>query len=56
MFIPHNFHDRDVSRETSQGVLIEKDAEKGTNPRYYGGRDTAGVKLNVVSRPRWIFD
>lgn len=49
MFIPHNFHDRDVSRETSQGVLIEKDPENGSHPRYYGGRDMAGVTLDVVS-------
>jgi len=51
MFIPHNFHDRDVSRATSQGVLIEKDANKSSHPRYYGGRHTAGVELNVVSHP-----
>jgi hypothetical protein len=49
MFIPHNFHDRDVSRETSQGVFIEKDPEKGSHPRYYGGRDMTSVTLDAVS-------
>jgi len=51
MFIPHNFHDRDPSRRTSQGVFIEVDAAKDfeSKVRYYGGRQHEGVTLNVVS-------
>jgi primary-amine oxidase len=51
MFVPHNFHDRDPSRMTSQGVFIEKDEAKDgeAKVRYYGGRQHEGVTLNVVS-------
>ena len=48
MFTPHNFHDRDPSRKSAQGVTLE--LGKGTaKPKYFGGRYTEGVCLNVVS-------
>jgi len=51
MFVPHNFHDRDPSRLTSQGVFIEKDEAKDgeAKVRYYGGRQHESVTLNMVS-------
>lgn len=52
MFIPHNFHDRDPSRDTAQGVLIELEQGKEANPRYYGGMHHNSVMLNMVRPPR----
>ncbi|MCJ1433333.1 hypothetical protein MMC27_002693 [Xylographa pallens] len=45
MFTPHNFHDRDPSRASVQGVKLEL-GEGGPKPRYFGGRYTEGVALN----------
>lgn len=48
IFTPHNFHDRDPSRQSAQGVRLELD-ERGHKERYFGGRYEKGVKLDVVS-------
>jgi hypothetical protein len=48
IFTPHNFHDRDPSRQSAQGVRLELD-ERGHKVRYFGGRYEKGVKLDVVS-------
>ncbi|MCJ1391556.1 hypothetical protein MMC18_004420 [Xylographa bjoerkii] len=47
MFTPHNFHDRDPSRESVQGVKLKLGAG-GHKPRYFGGRYTEGVTLNIT--------
>lgn len=52
MLIPHNFHDRDVSRESAQGVRLEmKTPEEGGGSRvkYYGAKYTDGFKVDSVS-------
>jgi primary-amine oxidase len=39
MFLPHNYHDRDVSRESAQGVQLRmKGFGKGSKVQYYGGK------------------
>ena len=48
MFTPHNFHDRDPSRESAQGVRLEIGAS-GQKARYFGGKYTHGACLNTVS-------
>lgn len=48
MFTPFNFHDRDPSRLTSQGVQLDVKA-KTTNPKYFGQTYQEGVKLEKVS-------
>ena len=47
MFTPFNFHDRDPSRLSSQGVELEVKATK-TKPRYFGQTYSEGVKLKKV--------
>jgi hypothetical protein len=48
MFTPFNFHDRDPSRHSVQGVRLDL---KGGHPQphYFGGRYETGVHLKVVS-------
>lgn len=48
MFTPFNFHSRDPSRLTSQGVELEIKA-KGTKPKYFGKTYNEDVKLKEVS-------
>ncbi|MCJ1472377.1 hypothetical protein MMC13_001024 [Lambiella insularis] len=47
IFMPHNFHDRDPSREAVQGVKVEIGAGAPA-PRYFGGRYKESVRLNVT--------
>lgn len=47
MFTPFNFHDRDASRRRVQGVKLEL-GDDGTEPRYFGGRYSEGVRLKLV--------
>jgi len=47
MFTPHNFHDRDPSRESVQGVKLEL-GDGGHKPHYFGGRYIEGVTLNLT--------
>jgi primary-amine oxidase len=49
MFTPFNFHDRDPTRRSAQGVRIDNGNE-GTKARYYGGRYRDGVTLKEVGR------
>ncbi|KAF2105040.1 copper amine oxidase [Rhizodiscina lignyota] len=52
IFTPHNFHDRDPSRESAQGVRLDLNgAGKGANVTYFGARYEKGVKLDLVSLP-----
>ncbi|KAE9373708.1 amine oxidase catalytic domain-containing protein [Stipitochalara longipes BDJ] len=44
MFTPFNFHDRDPSRLTSQGVQLDINSKK-TKPKYFGKTYNEGVKL-----------
>jgi primary-amine oxidase len=48
MFTPFNFHDRDPSRKSSQGVRVEK-IPGGAEPRYFGGRNMEGATVEAVS-------
>jgi hypothetical protein len=48
MFTPFNFHDRDPSRHSVQGVRLELGGER-PQPRYFGGRHEKGVHLRPVS-------
>jgi hypothetical protein len=48
MFTPFNFHDRDPSRKSAQGVKVEKGAG-ATKPQYFGGTYKEDVKLKLVS-------
>ena len=48
MFTPHNFHDRDPSRESVQGVKLELGAD-AHKARYFGGRYMEGLTLKSVS-------
>jgi hypothetical protein len=45
MFTPFNFHDRDMSIHTRQGVKMEV----GKEPRNFGGTYKEGMKLKKVS-------
>jgi hypothetical protein len=47
MFTPFNFHDRDPSRLSSQGVQLDI-KPKGTKPRYFGETYHKGVNLEKV--------
>jgi primary-amine oxidase len=49
MFTPFNFHDRDPSRRSAQGVKLDLEAD-GTKPEYFGGRNEKSVQLKAVSR------
>jgi len=49
MFTPFNFHDRDPSRLTSQGVQLDVKA-KETKPKYFGQTYHEGMKLKKVSK------
>jgi hypothetical protein len=49
MFTPFNFHDRDPSRLTSQGVQLDINSKK-TKPRYFGRTYDEGVRLKKVYR------
>jgi hypothetical protein len=48
MFTPFNFHDRDPSRHSVQGVRLNLGGEH-PEPRYFGGRHEKDVNLKVVS-------
>jgi hypothetical protein len=48
MFTPFNFHSRDPSRLTSQGVELHIKS-KGTKAKYFGKTYQEGVKLKEVS-------
>ena len=48
MFTPFNFHDRDPSRHSVQGVRLNLEGER-PEPRYFGGRYEEDVNLKVVS-------
>lgn len=49
MFIPHNYFDRDPSRQSAHGVrLMMKEGQKGYHPIYYGGQYTENVILSKV--------
>lgn len=46
IFTPHNFHDRDASRESAQGVLLDlKGPGEGANVTYFGPHYADGLKL-----------
>lgn len=51
MFVPHNWGNRDVSRESAQGVLLQMGSKAGSGSKvtYYGGRYEKGVKVDLVS-------
>ncbi len=44
MFTPFNFHDRDASVQSRQGVRLQL-TPAGPQPNYFGGRNTKGVHL-----------
>lgn len=48
MFMPHNFFDRDPSRESSQGVRLAL-GDRGKT-KYYGGRYEHDLHVKLVSR------
>jgi methyl coenzyme M reductase subunit C-like uncharacterized protein (methanogenesis marker protein 7) len=48
MFTPLNFHDRDPSRRSVQGVKLSKGAD-GTTSQYFGGTYKKGIEINKVS-------
>jgi primary-amine oxidase len=48
MFTPFNFHDKDPSRRSAQGVRLEL-KEKGTKAKYFGGRYKDDLVLKNVS-------
>jgi primary-amine oxidase len=54
MFTPFNFHDRDPSRHSVQGVRLEMrrggPPQPEWQPRYFGGRYEKDVHLKAVSR------
>ncbi|KAF2835986.1 amine oxidase catalytic domain-containing protein [Patellaria atrata CBS 101060] len=47
MFIPHNFHDRDPSRESSHGVKLEKDESGRSTVKYFGAKYEDGFTVDV---------
>lgn len=47
MFTPHNFFDRDPSRESSQGVRLALKDRRET--KYFGGRYEHDVHVKLVS-------
>ena len=47
MFVPHNFHSRDPSREVVQGVKLELGDGGKHNATYFGGRYREGVTVNI---------
>jgi primary-amine oxidase len=50
MFVPHNYLDRDASRDSAQGVKLKmRKPGKGSKVTYYGGRYEEDVKLSKVS-------
>lgn len=50
MFTPFNFHDRDPSRRSVQGVQLELDGHT-TKAKYFGGRNDKDLKLQAVICP-----
>lgn len=49
MFIPHNFHDRDPSRLSAQGVRLDmRGPGKGSNVTHYGAQYKEKVKVAAV--------
>lgn len=48
MFTPFNFHDRDASRQSVQGVKLGLSPE-GTRADYFGGKIEDDLKVKVVS-------
>jgi primary-amine oxidase len=48
MFVPHNFHDRDPSRNSAQGVKLELGKHKPEEIKYYGGRYDKDVYMRQV--------
>ena len=53
MFTPFNFHDRDPSRHSVQGVRLNLGGER-PEPRYFGGRYVKDVNLKAVSLATFI--
>ena len=53
MFTPFNFHDRDPSRHSVQGVRLNLRGER-PEPRYFGGRYEKDVNLKAVSLTTFI--
>jgi hypothetical protein len=54
MLVPHNFHDRDPSRASAQGVKLDMKSSSeggGSNVRYYGAKYTEGVAVDLVILP-----
>jgi hypothetical protein len=51
MLVPHNFHDRDPSRESAQGVKLamKKPGDGETDVKYYGAKYTEGFEVDLVS-------
>lgn len=47
IFTPHNFFDRDPSRESSQGVRLELREREKT--QYFGGRYEDDLRIRLVS-------
>jgi hypothetical protein len=49
MFVPHNYFDRDPSRESAQGVRLKMErGKKGNNVTYYGPRYDTGIHIRKV--------
>jgi hypothetical protein len=48
MFTPFNFHDRDPSRKSAQGVKLEKGAG-GATPKYFGSTYKGDFDVKLVS-------
>jgi primary-amine oxidase len=51
MLIPHNFHDRDPSRASAQGVKLKMKPSSdggGSNVRYFGAEYTKGLAVDLV--------
>jgi primary-amine oxidase len=50
MFVPHNYNDRDPSRESAQGVKLSMEKGKEENfATYYGPRYNSDVRIKKVS-------
>lgn len=48
MFVPHNFHDRDPSRDSAQGVRLDlKAPNEGSNVTYFGHTYVKAPKLHL---------
>jgi len=45
MFVPHNYHDRDPSRDSAQGIRIELEDFKAKGVKYFGAKYDKDVLL-----------